>query len=90
MKATKAPTPIQAVTIYWVDVRDHLPDDETSVLVWAVDDDGDADVYKAWHEENIWRDAGSAQALVGVTHWADLPDGPGNKQADTLRRASND
>jgi hypothetical protein len=64
----KSAQPPQPRTIHWIDVRDHLPDDEISVLV----SDKDGEIWYAWHENNAWFDA-TAGRLVHITHWADLP-----------------
>lgn len=64
-------SPPQPVTIHWIDVRDHLPDDETTVLVA----DRNGEVWQAWHEGHAWLEM-TAGRLVGITHWADLPEPP--------------
>lgn len=69
-----APLPPQRRETFWVDVRDHLPDDEMTVLVATRADDGE--VTLAWHCHELWRDCGSGSMLSGVTHWMDIPEGP--------------
>lgn len=56
--------------IWLVDVRDHMPDDEITVLVQCADQE----FTLAWHGEDGWRECASATLLHGVTHWADLPE----------------
>jgi hypothetical protein len=70
-KVMSNPTPPQPVTIYWIDVRDHLPDDEITVLVSS----GDQDIDVGYHLAGEWyRTYG--QLLGDVAYWADLPEPP--------------
>lgn len=68
-----APGPIRKAEIFWVDVNDHLPDDEITVLGCS----GDGDVVLAYHSGGHWyRENGfsiSRQKPTNLTHWADLP-----------------
>ncbi len=66
------PTPPQPRTTYWIDVQDHLPDDETRVLVAF--DDGEVDV--AYRDADRWLGAMDSVLETAVTHWADLPEPP--------------
>lgn len=74
MKTQPQITPPQERQLFWIDVRDHMPDDEITVLVATRENDGEATM--AWHCDGLWRDCGSAAVLDGVTHWMDLPEGP--------------
>lgn len=72
-KSTQRERPVSPPTkreIWLIDVRDHLPDDETTVMVQCAN----GEFFQAWHMENDWREFGSATLLAGVTHWADLPE----------------
>jgi hypothetical protein len=60
--------PIQKREIHWVDVRDHLPDDEITVLI----QDSGGDIWLGWHDNNAWRNG--IRKLPKITHWADLPE----------------
>jgi hypothetical protein len=65
--------PPQPREIYWIDVEDHLPDDEITVLVCDVQ----GDMYLAYHAEGEWWQEGFNPVLgtlIGnVSYWADLP-----------------
>lgn len=71
-KVTTA-SPPKPVTTFWIDVLDHLPDDETTVLVAY---DG-IDVASGFMDGGVWKYEGSGNPIEGtVTHWADLPTHP--------------
>lgn len=72
MSTTKTPSPPQRVESFWIDVRDHMPDDEITVLVCTETDD----VWMAWHEDGVWREVGDASIILLVTHWMDVPETP--------------
>lgn len=72
MNTPNAPKPPQPRIIHWIDVRDHLPDDEITVLVSF---DG-GEVSLGWHEAGVWRECACACQLETVTHWMDLPEPP--------------
>lgn len=63
-------SPPQRREIWMVDVRDHMPDDETTVLVQL----SDGEFTTAWHADDQWRECASATLLGNVTHWGDLPE----------------
>jgi hypothetical protein len=65
---------------FWVDVLDHMPDDETTVLVAS--GCGESDVNMAWHADGVWRDCGTAAVIIDVTHWMDIPEGPTARRND--------
>lgn len=70
LEPMKATPPIRR-EVFWIHVRDHMPDDEMAVLVWAK-----GDMFMAFMDGGEWRDAGNVKQLYGVTHWAQLPEGP--------------
>lgn len=72
MSATKTVSPIQRREIFWIDVLDHMPDDEITVLVCCANDD----MWLAYHSDNTWKNQAYNDPLDDVTHWADLPEPP--------------
>lgn len=68
-------TPPQLRRAYWIDVLDHMPDDEMSVLV-GTNRSADSEVNLGWHADGVWRDCASAEIIADVTHWMDLPEPP--------------
>lgn len=65
--------PPQPRTTFWIDVRDHMPDDEIQVLVYLATDQHQL----AYHVDGQWRSAETERELDSeVTHWADPPDPP--------------
>jgi hypothetical protein len=74
--AEKQTDPVVERKVYWVDVRDHLPDDGITVL--AVDRDGE--IWMGFMECDDWYMVTSCcyppEMLLNITHWADLPEGP--------------
>jgi len=73
----QAATPIQKREIFWVDVNDHLPDDEITVLLAYFF----GDVGMGFHAEGDWCDMHSgtvdeSEERNRVTHWADIPEPP--------------
>ena len=71
-------TPPAAALVFIIDVNDHLPDDETTVMVA----DAEGDWCMAWHEGGKWWEINSDKVLENVTHWADLLPPPGEVRAD--------
>ncbi len=67
-------TPPQRRETFWIDVGDHMPDDDTTVLVANQAFEGE--VFMAWHENGQWFEAGTADIVPFVTHWMDIPEGP--------------
>lgn len=63
--------PPQARTLWWIHVDDHLPDDETTVLV--CDLDGDIEI--AYHRDDAWFTTADV-GIDSVVAWADLPEEP--------------
>ncbi len=60
-------------TIHWHRVEDGLPDDDASVLVVLAT----AECGEARHSDDGWRWLSGESVVFAVTHWADLPQGPG-------------
>lgn len=58
--------PPQARVTYWIDVRDHLPDDETTVHCCC-----ETEVFDGYHRDGAWWMSSSDEQTT-VTHWADL------------------
>lgn len=77
MKLRKVKPP-ERRELFWIDVRDHMPDDEMTVMVAS--DSGESDVNIAWHAEGLWRLCAGAAIIVDVTHWMDLPEPPTARQ----------
>lgn len=59
----------------WTPVTEVMPDDEIAVLIAC--NDQDEPVWIGYHDDEQWRDASGAPAVV--THWRDLPAPPGDK-----------
>ena len=65
--------------IFWIPVEDELPDTDRTVLVFG----GELEtVWLGWYERakegaelGVWRDV-SADVIAGITHWAEVPEGP--------------
>lgn len=62
--------------IHWVDVKDQLPDDETTVLIYSAKHD--EPVWFGFYEANAWFLPDGMPLLAKPTHWADMPAGPGD------------
>lgn len=60
--------------IHWVDVKDQLPDDETTVLIYSAKHD--EPVWFGFYEANAWFLPDGMPLLARPTHWADMPAGP--------------
>jgi hypothetical protein len=58
----------------WKSVEEELPDDETSVLVFAPNDS--EPVWIGFHEDGKWRSPCGMPLTHRVTHWAHLPEPP--------------
>ena len=58
--------------ITWFDCAESLPDDDTTVLVALPS----GETWVGWHQDRRWPDASTA-GEIEVTHWADMPRGPG-------------
>jgi hypothetical protein len=61
----------------WIDVKDRLPDEVDSYLVYRPDSDPPY-VTSLWEEGEWWPERGDV-ALDGITHWMPLPDPPAPK-----------
>ena len=56
----------------WTPVTERLPDDDTTVMIAG----RDFGVWIGYHDgDDGWLDVHGSQ--VTVTHWAELPEGPG-------------
>lgn len=67
---------MSTVTITWVPVAQQLPDADLNVLLWS--DAGSFEGFLDGEDETgapVFRDV-TAMAVAGVTHWADMPEGP--------------
>lgn len=62
--------------IHWVDVKDQLPDDETTVMIYSAKHD--EPVWFGFYEANAWFLPDGMPLLAKPTHWADMPAGPGD------------
>jgi hypothetical protein len=58
-------------SLYWIPVIDDLPDDDAMVLC-AFED---ADPWPGYRSDGEWIEPNGAP-VSGVTHWADMPEGP--------------
>lgn len=61
--------------LQWRRCAEELPDSDTTVMVFAPDND--EPVWLGWYDADTeeWREIG-AGALPSVTHWTDIPRGP--------------
>lgn len=60
--------------VCWKDVLEEMPDDETSVLVFAPTDD--EPIWIGFHEDGKWRCPSGCPLVNLVTHWAHFPNPP--------------
>jgi hypothetical protein len=65
-------SPPQPRLMHWIDVRDHLPDAEITVLVAH----GDEGISMAFRDQHVWSNVDGTNTILGVTHWMDLPESP--------------
>lgn len=69
--------PPRKVESFWIDVGDHLPDDEITVLIaTGPDSDGDREIAMAFRGAGIWYDCVSLKRYPSVEAWMDLPELP--------------
>jgi len=77
--------------IRWIPVTERRPDDMATVMVYAPNKD--EPVWMAYLDEGKWIYVEGFE-VVGVTHWADLPEPPGSapieSQASNLVEAAKD
>lgn len=81
-KGKRTATAPERRELFWIDVLDHMPDDEMNVLIAVTDGEG-CEVWTGFHDgDDGWRYS-SAEKVVGgiVTHWMDFPDPPIRKGA---------
>jgi hypothetical protein len=62
-------------TVTWIPVEERLPDADITVMVHGPD--MDPPMWLGWYddERESWFEV-SASTIEGVTHWAELPNGP--------------
>jgi hypothetical protein len=60
--------------INWIPVKDQLPDDETTVMIYSAKHD--EPVWFGFYEANAWFLPDGMPLLAKPTHWADMPAGP--------------
>lgn len=67
---------VTVTEVHWVSVKDSLPDDETTVMLYSPG--ADQDVFIGWRAEGQWYDGyeGGIPVRAIVSHWAQLPEGP--------------
>lgn len=63
-------------TLIWIGPETCKPDADTTVLLWIVYEDSDADWAAGWWDGEVWRDASTGGPCSGeITHYAE-PAGP--------------
>lgn len=71
-------------TVTWLPAAEHLPDEELTVLVTLAG--SNEPTWMGFLLNGEWRDACNGDLFAGVvTHWADMPIGPG---AETGQRST--
>jgi hypothetical protein len=70
-----AVAPAATCSVFWVDARRELPDDDMTVLV-ALDD---GEVWTGYMDAGIWRYVSADAIDATVTHWAEFPS-PSNRE----------
>lgn len=72
---TREVQPPARVESFWIDVRDHLPDDDITVLIaTGPDDEGDHEVTMAFRDAGVWRNSISLKQYPIVEAWMDVPE----------------
>lgn len=66
------PFTAETCSVFWVDARRELPDDDMTVLL-ALDD---GEVWTGFMDAGIWRYVSADAIESTVTHWAEFPDPP--------------
>ncbi len=69
--------------IHWIPVKDQLPDDETTVMIYSAKHD--EPVWFGFYEANAWFLPDGMPLLAKPTHWADMPAGPDLQANKTIR-----
>jgi hypothetical protein len=69
--------------INWIPVKDQLPDDETTVMIYSAKHD--EPVWFGFYEANAWFLPDGMPLLAKPTHWADMPAGPDQQTNKTMR-----
>lgn len=64
------------MNVTWNSVVDRLPDSDQTVLIACIS--GTEPVWLGYHNGEEWLTVEGES--VSVTHWADMPDGPGGGQ----------
>lgn len=70
-KQSKVPMAPQTRQIFWIDVLDHLPDDEITVLGYV----GNGEMELVYHAYNRWCIA-QTTLTINIFFWAELPNPP--------------
>lgn len=65
----------------WKRVEDEMPDSDLTVMIYHAEED--EPVWLGYHDGDTWRTVDGAQCLV--SHWMDLPAGPGENTEVTDR-----
>lgn len=60
--------------VKWIDAASELPDSDIEVLIVVADQSHKGEVWIGHHDGERWRAASGG--MVGVSHWADMPDPP--------------
>ena len=61
-------------TVNWNKASKELPDSDINVLIVVSDKSDEGEVWIGYHDGERWRSA--AGGVVGVSHWAELPEPP--------------
>ena len=64
----------QTVQVEWKAVRDEMPDDDRTVLIY--NPDWIEPVWMGYFDGENWRQADAMQCVSDPTHWAEFPDTP--------------
>jgi hypothetical protein len=65
---------MMATTVQWKDAAKELPDSDIEVLIVVDDESNKGEVWIGYHDGERWRCASGG--VVGVSYFADLPEGP--------------
>ena len=79
MTALQAPKQAAFETLTWLPATEHMPDDDITVLLAMDPARAGEPVWLGWCDAGTWHDATTGRTLPSgvVTHWADMPAGPG-------------
>lgn len=62
--------------VKWIDASKELPDSDIVSLIVVSDKTNEGEVWMGYWDGERWRSVSGG--VVGVSHWADLPEGPAN------------